>query len=124
MSTHELTFLKDKIEQLKKDGVYRELPVNSGPCDNRIVLNGKEVVNLSSNNYLGLSNHPRVKQAAIDAVNKYGAGAGAVRTIVGNYDLINELEELLAEFKHEEAVMCFQSGLTRVRRQQAPRHWR
>jgi len=111
MKNHELTYLKEKIQELKNDGVYRELPVNSGPCDNRIVLNGKEVVNLSSNNYLGLSNHPRVKQAAIDAVNKYGAGAGAVRTIVGNYDLIGQLEDLLAEFKHEEAVMCFQSGL-------------
>ncbi len=111
MKNHELTYLKDKIEQLKKDGVYRELPINYGPCDNRINLNGKEVVNLSSNNYLGLANHPRVKQAAIDAVNKSGAGAGAVRTIVGNYDLIEELEKVLAEFKHEEAVMCFQSGL-------------
>ena len=112
MKNHELTFLKENIEQLKQDGVYRKLPVNAGPCDNRITLNGKEnVVNLSSNNYLGLSNHPRVKQAAIDAVIKYGAGAGAVRTIVGNYDLLGQLEDLLAEFKHEEAVMCFQSGL-------------
>ncbi len=111
MSNHELKFLKDKIEILKKDGVYRELPINYGPCDNVINLNGKEVVNLSSNNYLGLANHPRVKQAAIDAVNKYGAGAGAVRTIVGNQDIIGELEDILAEFKHEDAVMCFQSGL-------------
>ncbi len=111
MSKHELNFLKVKIEQLKTDGVYRELPVNYGPCDNVINLNGKKVVNLSSNNYLGLANHPRVKQAAIDAVNKYGAGAGAVRTIVGNQDIIGELENLLAEFKHEEAVTCFQSGL-------------
>jgi glycine C-acetyltransferase len=108
---HELNYLNEKIEQLKQDGVYRELPVNEGPCDNVITLNGKQVVNLSSNNYLGLANHPRVKQAAIDAVHKYGAGAGAVRTIVGNYDLIGKLEDLLAEFKHEEAVMCFQSGL-------------
>ena len=111
MKSHELRYLKDKIDQLKQDGVYRELPVNYGPCDNVINLNGKMVVNLSSNNYLGLANHPRVKQAAIDAVVAYGAGAGAVRTIVGNYDLIGQLEDLLAEFKHEEAVMCFQSGL-------------
>ncbi|MCD6435403.1 MAG: glycine C-acetyltransferase [Clostridiales bacterium] len=111
MNNHELTFLKDKIEKLKEDGVYRELPINYGPCTNVINLNGKKVVNLSSNNYLGLANHPRVKQAAIDAINKYGAGAGAVRTIVGNQDIIGELENILAEFKHEEAVMCFQSGL-------------
>ena len=111
MSNHELNFLKEKIEELKKAGVYRELPINYGPCDNVINLNGKQVINLSSNNYLGLSNHPRVKQAAIDAVNKYGAGAGAVRTIVGNQDVIGQLEDILAEFKHEEAVMCFQSGL-------------
>ena len=111
MSTHELNFLKVKIEELKQAGVYRELPINYGPCDNVINLNGKQVVNLSSNNYLGLSNHPRVKQAAIDAINKYGAGAGAVRTIVGNQDVIGQLEDILAKFKHEEAVMCFQSGL-------------
>lgn len=112
MKNHELTYLKEHIEKLKADGVYRDLPVSEGPCDNRITLNGKKgVVNLSSNNYLGLANHPRVKQASIDAINKYGAGAGAVRTIVGNYDLIEKLEDLLAEFKHEEAVMCFQSGL-------------
>ena len=111
MKNHELTFLKEKIEQLKADGVYRELPVNYGPCANRINLNGKEVVNLSSNNYLGLANHEEVKEAAIEAVRTYGAGAGAVRTIVGNYNLIGELEDKLAEFKREEAVMCFQSGL-------------
>jgi glycine C-acetyltransferase len=111
MNDHELTFLKKKIDGLKEDGVYRELPINYGPCDNRINLNGKEVVNLSSNNYLGLANHPRVKKAAIDAVNKYGAGAGAVRTIVGNQDILEKLEVTLAEFKKEEAVMCFQSGL-------------
>jgi glycine C-acetyltransferase len=111
MKNHELTYLKTKINELKDDGVYRELPVNYGPCDNVINLNGKQVVNLSSNNYLGLANHPRVKKAAIEAVETYGAGAGAVRTIVGNYDLIGKLEEKLATFKHEEAVMCFQSGL-------------
>ena len=111
MANHELTYLKKKIDELKEDGVYRELPVNFGPCDNRINLNGKEVVNLSSNNYLGLANHPRVKNAAIAAVEKYGAGAGAVRTIVGNQDILEILEKTLAEFKKEEAVMCFQSGL-------------
>lgn len=109
-NVHELTFLKEKIEQLKADGVYRVLPVNYGPCDGVINLNGKEVINLCSNNYLGLANHERVKRAAIEAVEKYGAGSGAVRTIVGNMYLHEELEKILAEFKREEAVCVFQSG--------------
>lgn len=109
-SVHELKFLKDKIQELKATGVYRKLPVNTGPCDALIELNGKEVINLSSNNYLGLANNELVKQAAIAAVNKYGAGSGAVRTIVGNMDIHEELEVVLAEFKREEAVCVFQSG--------------
>lgn len=109
-NVHELTFLKEKIEELKSDGVYRVLPINYGPCDGVINLNGKEVINLSSNNYLGLANHERVKKAAIEAIEKYGAGSGAVRTIVGNMDLHEELERVLAEFKREEAVCVFQSG--------------
>ena len=106
-----LFFIDEKIEQLKKDGVYRQLPVNYGPCTNVINLNHNNVVNLSSNNYLGLANHPRIIAAAHKALDKYGVGAGSVRTIVGNQDLLEELERSLAEFKHEEAVTCFQSGL-------------
>lgn len=106
-----LKYLYDQVEELKNDGVYRELPINYGPCGNIIELNHKKVVNLSSNNYLGLANHKRVKRAAIRAVKKYGAGTGSVRTIVGNMDLLEELEVILAEFKREEAVTCFQSGL-------------
>lgn len=106
-----LAFLEAKVNQLKKDGVYRKLPINYGPCSNVILLNNQKTVNLSSNNYLGLANHPRVKQAAMEAVEKYGAGTGSVRTIVGNQDILENLEQLLAEFKQEEAVTCFQSGL-------------
>jgi len=106
-----LAYIDEKINDLKKDGVYRKLPVNHGACTNVINLNGREVINLSSNNYLGLANHPRVKAASQKALEKYGVGAGSVRTIVGNQDLLEELEGLLAEFKHEEAVMAFQSGL-------------
>lgn len=105
-----MSYLDDKIEQLKKDGVYRTLPVNQGPCEAVITLNGKEVINLSSNNYLGLASDPRVIQASIDAVKKYGVGAGAVRTIVGNMDIHEELDQVLAAFKKEEAVITFQSG--------------
>ncbi len=106
-----LAFLEEKVKKKKKDGVYRKLPINYGPCSNVILLNNQKTVNLSSNNYLGLANHPRVKQAAIEAVEKYGAGTGSVRTIVGNQDILENLEQLLAEFKQEEAVTCFQSGL-------------
>lgn len=106
-----LDYIDRQIEQLKKDGVYRTLPINYGPCTNVIDLNHHQVVNLSSNNYLGLATHQAVKQAAINAVETYGAGTGSVRTIVGNQDLLEELEVLLAEFKREEAVTCFQSGL-------------
>ncbi|MGD9604649.1 MAG: glycine C-acetyltransferase [Bacilli bacterium] len=110
VSMNNLQYLEDKIAELKAQGVYRKLPINTGPCANVIHINNKEIINLSSNNYLGFANHPRVIQAAKDAVDKYGAGAGSVRTIVGNQDLLEKLEEVLAEFKREEAVTCFQSG--------------
>jgi glycine C-acetyltransferase len=106
-----LDYMYKQIEQLKEDGVYRKLPVNYGPCTNVIDLNHKRVINLSSNNYLGLATHPKVTRAAIEAVEKYGAGTGSVRTIVGNQDVLEELEDVLAEFKREDAVTCFQSGL-------------
>ncbi|MPM76719.1 putative pyridoxal phosphate-dependent acyltransferase [bioreactor metagenome] len=76
------------------------------------MINGKEVINLSSNNYLGLANHPRLKKAAMEALEKWGVGAGAVRTIIGNMSIHEELEGKLAEFKHVEAVLVFQSGFT------------
>lgn len=106
-----LKFIEDLVNELKEQKVYRKLPINYGAIDNIINLNGKEVINLSSNNYLGLATHPRLKEAAINAINKYGVGAGSVRTIVGNQDLLEELENILAKFKEEEAVTCFQSGL-------------
>lgn len=107
---HELKYLQDNIQDLKDQGVYRQLPVLEGENGAEIILNGKNVINLSSNNYLGFANHPKLKEAAVKAVEKYGVGAGAVRTIVGNMDIHEELEVLLAEFKREEAAMVFQSG--------------
>lgn len=107
---HELGYLKEKIEELKTDGVYRKLPVLDGPSGAEITLNGDNVINLSSNNYLGFANHPRLKEAAKKAIDEYGVGAGAVRTIVGNMTIHEELEALLAEFKKEEAVFIYQSG--------------
>ncbi len=106
-----LDYINEQIQELKDQGVYRVLPISYGACTNVIDLNHKQVINLSSNNYLGLANHPEVKKAAIEAVEKYGAGTGSVRTIVGNQDILEELEVLLAKFKREEAVTVFQSGL-------------
>jgi glycine C-acetyltransferase len=106
-----LDFIDQRLNELKKQGVYRILPINEGPCANIITLQGKPIVNLSANNYLGLATHPRVIQAAKNAIDHYGAGAGSVRTIIGNQDLLEELENVLAAFKGEEAVTVFQSGL-------------
>lgn len=108
---NKLAFIDAKLEELKTLGVYRKLPVNTKACSNIIEFNGKEIVNLSANNYLGLATHPEVINAAEAALRKYGAGAGSVRTIVGNQDLLEELEATLAKFKNEEAVTVFQSGL-------------
>lgn len=110
MSVHDLKNLEQKVEQLKADGVYRKIPVIEGANKPEVVLNGKEVINLSSNNYLGFASHDRLKKAAIAAIEKYGVGAGAVRTIVGNMDLHENLEKKLAEFKKEDRVFIYQSG--------------
>ncbi|OLS03861.1 glycine C-acetyltransferase [Tissierella creatinophila] len=109
-NVHELNFLKEKIQELKDEGVYRKLPVLETANEPEVTLNGKKVINLSSNNYLGFANHPRLKRASIEAVEKYGVGAGAVRTIIGNMDIHEELEKVLSEFKREEAAFLFQSG--------------
>ena len=109
-NVHELGFLKEKIQELKDEGVYRKLPVMGSASDAEVELNGRKVINLSSNNYLGFANNPRMKKAAIEAVEKYGVGSGAVRTIIGNMDIHEKLEETLAKFKREEAAFIYQSG--------------
>lgn len=112
MGIHDLDFITQRVNELKEQGVYRKLPVLEGPSGARSIINGKEVINLSSNNYLGLANNPRLKKAALEAVEKWGVGAGAVRTIIGTMSIHEELESKLAEFKHVEAVLVFQSGFT------------
>ena len=107
---HDMEFLKKKVQELKNQGLYKELVTLDGPNEAECSINGKKVINLSSNNYLGFANHPRLKKAAIEAVEKYGAGAGAVRPIIGNMKIHDDLEKLLTEFKREEAVLVFQSG--------------
>ncbi len=104
--------LSEKLEDLKRDGVFHLPPVIEGPQGPRVTIRGKEVINLASNNYLGLATHPRLIEAAKKATEEYGVGAGAVRTIAGTLSMHVALEEKLAKFKHTEAVLVFQSGFT------------
>jgi len=84
----------------------------SSPQGPEIDVDGRHVINLSSNDYLGLTHHPRMKAAALRAVEEFGAGSGAVRSIIGTMSLHEQLEAELAVFKHTEAVLTFQSGFT------------
>ena len=111
MSSHTLeTFLKTQLTELKTKGLYNTIEPLSGPNDAEIVIDDQLLINLSSNNYLGLANHPELVQATIEASQKYGVGAGAVRTINGTMDIHLELESALAKFKQTEAAVVFQSG--------------
>jgi glycine C-acetyltransferase len=111
-SRNPLAFLEADVEDLKAKGIFRRLRVVQSEQKSRCVIDGREVITLSSNNYLGLNTHPRLREAAIRAVEQYGAGSGAVRTIAGTMSLHEELEARLATFKHVEAVLTFQSGFT------------
>lgn len=103
-------YLKENLQDLKDKGLYNEINVITGANGPKINIAGKTLINLSSNNYLGLANHPRMVEASVKATEKYGAGAGAVRTINGTLDIHIELEKKLAAFKHTEAAIAFQSG--------------
>jgi glycine C-acetyltransferase len=105
-------FLTDELDQLKGRGLFRPLRVLGSPQDTEVVVDGKRVLNLSSNNYLGLTTHPRLKAAMVQATEEWGAGSGAVRTIAGTMTIHEELERRLADFKHTEASLVFQSGFT------------
>jgi glycine C-acetyltransferase len=112
MRADPLKYLSDELENLQQQGLYRKLRVLEGEQLPHATFDHKSVVNLSSNNYLGLTTHPKLRQAAIDAVRKYGAGSGSVRTIAGTMELHMELERRLAAFKNVEAVVVFQSGFS------------
>jgi glycine C-acetyltransferase len=103
-------FLNENLEDLKGKGLYNVIDPLESPNGPMITINGKQLVNLSSNNYLGLATDERLKTAAAEAIETYGVGAGAVRTINGTLKLHVELEEKLAEFKHTEAAIAYQSG--------------
>ncbi|MUV37486.1 Glycine C-acetyltransferase [Lentibacillus sp. JNUCC-1] len=111
MTSHILqTFLDENIKDLKERGLYNEIDPIKGANGPEISIEGKKLINLSSNNYLGLATDDRLKKVAREAVDSHGVGAGAVRTINGTMDLHLELEKKLAEFKGTEAVISFQSG--------------
>ena len=107
-----LAFLADEVADLKAKHLYRPLRIMSSEQGPVATVDGREVISLSSNDYLGLTHHPRLKAAAVEAVREFGAGSGAVRTIAGTMDLHEALESELAAFKGTEAVLTFQSGFT------------
>jgi len=112
MNTTLQNWLSDQIDSLKAQSLYKPLVELQSPQGGRITVNGRRAINLSSNNYLGLNNHPKLKEAAIRAIEEWGAGAGAVRTIIGTMSLHEQLERRIAAFKHVEAAIVFQSGFT------------
>jgi glycine C-acetyltransferase len=105
-----LAYLNAELESLQQQGLYRTLRVLDGEAQAHAIYDHRSVVNLSSNNYLGLTTHPKLRQAALDAVRELGVGSGAVRTISGTMAMHVELERRLAAFKQVEAVVVFQSG--------------
>ena len=106
----QLQYLHEAIEDLKTRHLYFRLKILEGEQKPVANFDGKEVINLSSNNYLGLTTHPKLRRAAIDATRKFGVGSGAVRTIAGTMKMHMDLEEQIARFKQVEACVVFQSG--------------
>jgi glycine C-acetyltransferase len=105
-------YLSEQLAELKEQGLYNNIRTIESAMDGHIRVDGKEVLNFCANNYLGLANHPRLKEAAKRAIDQYGIGPGAVRTIAGTMTLHNQLEQRLAEFKGAEAVITLQNGFT------------
>jgi glycine C-acetyltransferase len=107
-----LSYLTDQLNDLKAKGTHFRLRVLDDEQAPVCTFDGKRVINLASNNYLGLTTHPKLRQAALEATRKYGVGSGAVRTIAGTMKIHMELEEKIARFKNVEACVVFQSGFT------------
>jgi len=110
--TNPLSFLTDQINELKAKGTHFKLRVLEDEQAPECTFDGKHVINLASNNYLGLTTHPKLREAALAATRQYGVGSGAVRTIAGTMKIHIELEEKIARFKNVEACVVFQSGFT------------
>jgi len=111
MST-KLNWIDEELKNLKVSGLYNQIRTLGSPQGAWLIVDGKKVLNFCSNNYLGLANHPRLVKAAHEAMDKYGVGPGAVRTIAGTMDLHLELEKRVAKFKRVEDAITFQSGFT------------
>ena len=107
-----LAFLDETLAQLKAEGLYRSLRELQGEQSSRARFDGLDVINLSSNNDLGLTTHPKLYDAALAAIKEWGVGSGSVRTIAGTMELHMRLERRIADFKHTEAAVVFQSGFT------------
>ena len=105
-------WLQAEIDNLKAAGLYNHIRTIDSPMDAWVTIDGRRLLNFCANNYLGLANHPRVRQAAQHGIDDYGVGPGAVRSIAGTTSLHATLEQKLAEFKHAEACLTFQSGFT------------
>ena len=105
-------YISDQLTEFRAKGVAPKLRVLEGEQKPVCTFDGREVINLASNNYLGLTTHKSLRKAALDAVKRYGVGAGAVRTIAGTMKIHMELEEQIARFKNVEACVVFQSGFT------------
>ncbi len=105
-----LNYLTTELDSLKQQGLYRRLRILEGEQTHKSTFDHHSVVNLSSNNYLGLTTHPKLREAGLEATRRFGVGSGSVRTIAGTMDIHMELERRLAAFKKTEAVVVFQSG--------------
>jgi glycine C-acetyltransferase len=110
MRADPLAYLAVELDGLRRDGLFRSPRILGGRQGAIATFDGRQVINLSSNNYLGLTTHPRLRERALEAIHAYGVGSGSVRTIAGTMALHVELERRLAEFKRTEAVVVFQSG--------------
>ena len=106
-----MEWIKNEIENLKENGRYIPIRILQSPQGAWVKIDGRTVLNMCSNNYLGLANNPEVKKAAIEAIEEYGVGAGAVRSIAGSDEVHIKLEEKVAKFKHMEDSLVYQGGL-------------
>jgi glycine C-acetyltransferase len=111
MDNKKFSFLKEEIDKLKQEGLYSTIRTLEGPQGTWVKINGREMLNLCANNYLGFCTNEEVKLKAKEAIDRFGVGAGAVRSIAGNLSIHEELEKKLAEFKDAEAVILLQSGI-------------